>query len=73
MNRQKYEKICLTNREIEVAKLILKGLSNFAISNELSITLSTTKAHVSSIIRKLNVKNRTQAVLELIKNGVCKI
>ncbi len=60
----------LTNREYEVLKLLVKGLSNNQISEELNITNHTTKAHLSSIYEKLKVANRVQAVVkyfELVK------
>ena len=51
----------LTSRELEVFILLCKGYSNVEISEELFISKSTAKAHVSAIIAKLNAKNRTHA------------
>lgn len=50
----------LTHREVDVLSLLVKGQSNKVISRELAISESTTKTHVSSIIRTLGVKNRTE-------------
>jgi DNA-binding NarL/FixJ family response regulator len=52
----------LTVREKEVLQLIVNGLSNKEIAFRLNITLRTVKAHVSSILMKLNVSDRTRAV-----------
>ncbi|MBI4322581.1 MAG: AAA family ATPase [Chloroflexi bacterium] len=51
----------LTPREIEVLRLVAAGASNKAITEQLVITESTAKTHVTSILRKLNVTSRTQA------------
>ncbi len=53
----------LTARETEVLKLMHCGYSNLEISNKLFISNGTTKKHVSSILSKLGLKNRVQAVL----------
>lgn len=59
----------LTKREIEVLLLISKGYVNKDISNELKITERTVKNHVSSIFRKINVNDRTQAAVFAVKNS----
>ena len=56
----------LTNREREVLQLIAQGKSNQEIATELFITLKTVKTHVSNILAKLDVEDRTQA--GLVKN-----
>ena len=66
----KYDSI-LSERELEVLKLMAEGLSNQQIADRLIISLGTTKNHVHNIIEKLEAKGRTQAVnqakeLELI-------
>ncbi|KRM21143.1 response regulator [Latilactobacillus graminis DSM 20719] len=58
----------LTKREQEVLGLIAKGRSNQEIANELFITLKTVKTHVSNILAKLQVDDRTQAAIYAIKN-----
>ncbi len=57
----------LTVREKEVLQLIVNGLSNKEIAFRLHITLRTVKAHVSSILMKLNVSDRTQAAVLAIQ------
>ncbi len=57
----------ITVREKEVLQLIVKGLSNKEIAFRLNITLRTVKAHVSSILMKLNVSDRTQAAVLAIQ------
>ncbi len=52
----------LSDRELEVLRLLASGASNQEIAKFMSIALTTTKKHVSNIIRKLGVNNRTQAV-----------
>lgn len=55
----------LTKKEQEVIKLLLKGLTNDAISKKLDIGIRTVKAHVSSIFKKLHVNDRVSLVLLL--------
>lgn len=59
----------LTYREKEVLKLIVSGLSNKEIASRLKITLRTVKAHVSSILMKLNVSDRTQAAVLAVQEN----
>lgn len=60
----------LTAREKEVLELIVKGNSNQEIGNALFITEATVKAHVNSILSKLDVSDRTQAVTVALKRGL---
>ncbi len=59
----------LTTREIEVLQNMAEGNSNRIIGEKLYISEKTVKNHVSSILQKLNVQDRTQAVITAIKNG----
>ncbi|MDQ0268998.1 response regulator [Cytobacillus purgationiresistens] len=59
----------LTNRERDVLKEITKGKSNKEISASLFITEKTVKTHVSNILSKLEVADRTQAALLAVRNG----
>jgi two-component system, NarL family, response regulator DegU len=59
----------LTRRECEVLQLLADGKSNRAIGEELYISEKTVKNHVSNILQKMNVNDRTQAVVVAIKNG----
>ena len=60
----------LTEREIDVLRLLAKGLSNKEIASSLSITEKTVKTHVSNILSKLNVPSRTQAALYAVRVGL---
>ncbi|WP_018659519.1 response regulator transcription factor [Allofustis seminis] len=60
----------LTNRELEVLSLIAEGKSNQEIADELFITLKTVKTHVSNILFKLEVQDRTQAAIYALKQGL---
>jgi two-component system, NarL family, response regulator DegU len=59
----------LTKRECEVLQLLTDGKSNRGIGEALFISEKTVKNHVSNILQKMNVNDRTQAVVEAIKNG----
>lgn len=59
----------LTKREAEVLRLMAEGKNNKAIGEHLFISEKTVKNHVSSILQKLNVDDRTQAVINAIKKG----
>lgn len=56
----------LTDREREVAELLVKGASNGDIAQELKITPRTVKAHISHIFEKFNVGNRVKLATKLI-------
>lgn len=60
----------LTNRETEVLHLIADGLSNQEIADALFITLKTVKTHVSNILSKLEVSDRTQATIYAFKHNL---
>lgn len=62
----------LTNREKEILLLIAQGMSNQEIADELFITLKTVKTHVSNILAKLEVEDRTQAAIYAFKHGLIK-
>ncbi|WP_261806175.1 response regulator transcription factor [Lapidilactobacillus luobeiensis] len=62
----------LTAREREVLMLIAKGKSNKEIADELFITLKTVKTHVSNILAKLQVEDRTQAAIYAFKHKLVK-
>lgn len=59
----------LTRRECEVLQLLADGKSNRGIGEVLYISEKTVKNHVSNILQKINVDDRTQAVIEAIKKG----
>ena len=64
------ENFNLTPKEIEVLKLIVKGLNNNEIADKLVLSLSTVKFHVENIFMKLNTNNRTKAAVIAVKMGI---
>jgi len=60
----------LTEREIELLRLVAEGMSNKAIAQTLSISENTVKYHMRSILQKLGVQNRTEAVTQAIRAGL---
>ncbi|OOE00740.1 DNA-binding response regulator [Anoxybacillus kestanbolensis] len=62
----------LTSREMEVLLLMAQGKTNQDIADELFISLKTVKVHVSNILAKLDVQDRTQAVIYAFKHGLIK-
>jgi DNA-binding NarL/FixJ family response regulator len=59
----------LSEREVEILGMLLRGLANKQVAAQLGISEHTVKFHVSSIYTKLNVSNRTEAVREGLRNG----
>lgn len=66
-NRKDYD---LTTREAQILKLMTEGYSNMEIAQILVISINTTKAHVASILQKLEVDDRLQAALKALKNKI---
>lgn len=60
----------LTKREMEVLRLIAKGLSNKAVAQALNLCEGTVKVHVSNILDKLDVSSRTEASMKAIEMGL---
>ncbi len=60
----------LTERELEVLKLLVAGKSNTEIASELIVSVHTAKAHVCSILQKLCVDDRVQAAVKAIKENI---
>lgn len=60
----------LTERELEVLKLVAQGLSNQEIAEKLAISERTARTHVVNILSKLHVANRTQAALYAVREGL---
>jgi NarL family two-component system response regulator LiaR len=59
----------LTEREVTVLRLVARGLTNQEIADELVISEWTVRTHVSNILEKLHVANRTQATLYALREG----
>jgi len=60
----------LTNRQIDVLRLLLKGMSNKLISRQIDLAEATVKIHIRGILRSLNVTTRTEALVKLTEMGV---
>ena len=60
----------LTRRELEILSQLSNGLSNFEISRNLNISENTVKKHISNIFIKINVKDRTQAIIYAYETGL---
>src|SRR5687768_651815 len=60
----------LSQREMEVLKLIVEGRSNKEIADRLGLSESTIKNHVNGLLAKLHVQDRTQAVTTALKRGI---
>ncbi|PZS03918.1 MAG: DNA-binding response regulator [Candidatus Chloroheliales bacterium] len=63
----------LTGREVEILDCIARGMSNKQIAHDLSISDQTVKNHITSILKKLQVNDRTQAVVYAFKHGWIKV
>jgi len=70
-NKEKLEK--LSNREIEVLKLVSVGMFNKEIGKELDISERTVKNHMSNIFKKIECTDRTQAAVFAIRNGLVNV
>jgi DNA-binding NarL/FixJ family response regulator len=65
--------IPLSQRETEILQSVTNGLSNKEIANKLGISQQTVKNHMTSILRKLNVEDRTQAAVTALRRGWVRI
>jgi len=63
----------LSPRELEVLRLLARGLSNKEIGTELRVVEGTVKIHVTNILTKLAVSDRTQAILTAVKRGIIQL
>lgn len=63
----------LSAREIDVLRLIAKGFANKEIASALNIVEGTVKIHVTNILSKLHVSDRTQAILAAVKQGIIQL
>jgi len=60
----------LTTREMETLRLLVQGKSNAEIAEDLVVSIHTAKAHIFSIMQKLEVNNRVQAVVKAVKENI---
>jgi Response regulator containing a CheY-like receiver domain and an HTH DNA-binding domain len=65
--------IPLSPREVEILQFVTNGMSNKEIASRLSISQQTVKNHMTSILKKLNVQDRTQAAVTALRHGWVRI
>jgi NarL family two-component system response regulator LiaR len=70
---QKQPLVDLTERELEVFKLVVQGHSNQQIADAMVISVATVKAHISNILSKLQVSSRAEAIAFAIKNKLASL
>jgi len=73
LSRQAQTSEGLSERELDVLKLMAKGAANKEIAASLCISESTVKTHIQTIFQKLGVGDRTEAVTEAIKKGIIRL
>ncbi|HEX4230264.1 MAG TPA: response regulator transcription factor [Bryobacteraceae bacterium] len=69
----KVSRPALSPREVDILRLIVKGMSNQEMADALSITHGTVKWHINIILRRLRVNDRTQAVIVAAQRGIVEI
>jgi len=70
LHKPKFMFEALSPRELEVLGLIVKGMANNDIATTLNITVSTTKSHVSSVLAKMDVASRTEAIVMVLQRNL---
>ena len=60
----------LTVRELEILKLVAQGMDNRSIAGALTLSEKPVKTHLSNLLTKLNLNNRTQAAIYALKEGI---
>jgi len=68
--KHQYPSPTLTTRELEVLKLVAKGMSNREIAGELTISENTVKNHVRNILEKLHLHSRVEAVMYALRENI---
>jgi len=63
----------LTQRELEILEMVVRGLTNKQIGNALKISENTARNHINSVIRKLDVSGRTEAATAAIQQGLVRM
>lgn len=72
LSRQARDTTTLSERELEVLKLVAQGASNKKIASQLSISERTAKKHITSILQKLDVCSRAEALAKALQQGIVK-
>jgi two-component system NarL family response regulator len=72
-DKVQYPSPTLTNRELEVLKLVAKGMSNREVADQLFISDNTVKNHVRNILEKLHLHSRMEAVLYAVRERLLDI
>ncbi len=62
--------LSLTSRELEILKMVAHGLSNQEIADQLTLSVWTVRTHITNILTKLALENRTQAALYALREGI---
>ncbi|GAB3699920.1 response regulator [Nocardiopsis oceani] len=73
MDRLRSPRPALSGRELEILRLLAKGMSNRAISRELFISEATVKTHLVHVFDKLDVDNRTAAITTALQRGIIRV
>jgi len=69
LDKERQMKSLLTNREREVFELLVQDKTTKEIAAQLFVSEKTVRNHISNVMKKLNVKGRSQAVVELVRLG----
>ena len=68
-----YEKVSLTERELDVLNHMVKGKTNSEIAKSMNVTTHTVKVYVASILQKFEVRDRIQAIIKAISEKLVDI
>ena len=68
--RHNESKLSLSERELQILTLVARGFSDKEIAKKLFVVKSTVNNHILNILKKLNARNRVQAVIEAIKHDL---
>jgi DNA-binding NarL/FixJ family response regulator len=69
--KKEHQNIPLTSRELAIAKLVGEGKTNKEIAAELHLSIGTVKNHITQILQKLELRDRTQLAIYVVKHDIC--